>query len=89
MRWSSATGTVRPGYRTLVFLLLDHLGGIHTMLRTLADGGALVISDERRPEVVARAIERHRVELLPTTPTFLRMPLISRVPSSTTSHPCA
>ena len=69
----------RPGYRTLVFLKVDHLGGIHTMLHTLAHGGTLVISDERQPEAVARAIERHRIELLPTTPTFLRMLVISRM----------
>lgn len=68
----------RPGYRTLVFLKLDHLGGIHTMLHTLAHGGTLVVGDERQPEAVARAIERHRIELLPTTPTFLRMLIISR-----------
>ncbi len=71
--------TPRPGYRTLVFLKLDHLGGIHTMLHTLAHGGTLVIGDERQPEAVARAIERHRIQLLPTTPTFLRMLVISRV----------
>jgi acyl-CoA synthetase (AMP-forming)/AMP-acid ligase II len=68
----------RPSYRTLVFLQLDHLGGIHTMLHTLAHGGMLVVSADRRPDAVAQAIERHRVELLPTTPTFLRMLLISR-----------
>ena len=71
--------TARSALRTLVFLLLDHLGGIHTMLHTLAHGGTLVIGEERRVEDVARAIERHRVELLPTTPTFLRMLLMSRV----------
>ena len=69
----------RPSYRTQVFLLLDHLGGIHTMLHTLAHGGTLVITEERKPAAVARAIERHRIELLPTTPTFLRMLVISRV----------
>ena len=67
----------RPGYRTLVFLRLDHLGGVHTMLHTLAHGGTLVISEDRRPDAVARAIERQRIELLPTTPTFLRMLMIS------------
>ena len=71
--------SARPPLRTLVFLLLDHLGGIHTMLHTLAHGGTLVIGGERRVEDVARAIERHRVELLPTTPTFLRMLLMSGV----------
>jgi acyl-CoA synthetase (AMP-forming)/AMP-acid ligase II len=69
----------RPGYRTLVFLKLDHLGGIHTMLYTLAHGGTLVVGDERQPEAVARAIVQHRIELLPTTPTFLRMLVISRM----------
>ena len=67
----------RPARRTLVFLLLDHLGGIHTMLHTLAHGGTMVIPDGRRPDAVARDIERHRVEVLPTTPTFLRMLVIS------------
>jgi len=69
---------VRPRHRTLVFLLLDHLGGVHTMLHTLAHGGTLVIGRARQPDDVARTIERHRVELLPTTPTFLRMLVISR-----------
>jgi long-chain acyl-CoA synthetase len=68
----------RRAYRTLVFLLLDHLGGIHTMLHTLAHGGTLVIPEDRRPESACRAVERHRVELLPATPTFLRMLVISR-----------
>jgi long-chain acyl-CoA synthetase len=67
----------RRGWRTLAFLMLDHLGGIHTMLHTLANGGALIVADERTPEGVCRAIERERVELLPTTPTFLRMLAIS------------
>ena len=67
----------RRGYRTLLFLQLDHLGGIHTMLHSLAHGGTLVVSDERRPDAVCRAIEHHRVELLPATPTFLRMLALS------------
>jgi len=67
----------RPAQRTLLFLQLDHLGGIHTMLHTLAHGGALIISEHRDPDAVCRAIERHRVELLPATPTFLRMLALS------------
>jgi acyl-CoA synthetase (AMP-forming)/AMP-acid ligase II len=67
----------RRGYRTLAFLLPDHLGGIHTMLHTLSHGGTLIVAEERTPEAICRAIERDRVELLPTTPTFLRMLAIS------------
>ena len=69
----------RPAHRALAFLLFDHLGGIHTMLHTLTHGGVLVMAAERRPDAVARAIEQHRVELLPATPTFLRLMVMARV----------
>jgi long-chain acyl-CoA synthetase len=67
------------GYRSLVFLQLDHLGGIHTLLHALAHGGTAILSTDRRPEPVCRTVELHHVELLPTTPTFLRMLVMSRL----------
>ena len=69
--------TERRGYVTLAFLLFDHIGGINTMINVLGHGGAAVVIAERTVEAVARAIEAHRVELLPTSPTFLKMLLIS------------
>jgi acyl-CoA synthetase (AMP-forming)/AMP-acid ligase II len=71
--------TARPGYRTLVFLLLDHIGGINTLLHVLCHGGTMVPAQDRTPSAVCSAIETHRIQLLPTTPTFLRMLLISDV----------
>ena len=67
----------RRGLCTLTFLLLDHVGGINTLLHTLANGGTVVPAAERTVDAVCRLIERHRVELLPTTPTFLNMLLIA------------
>ena len=67
----------RRAYRTLTFLLLDHIGGINTLLYSLANGGMVVSVKDRRPDTVCAAIERHQVELLPTSPTFLNMLLIS------------
>lgn len=64
--------------RTLAFLNLDHIGGINTLLHTLSQGGTLVTIAERTPRTVCEAIAAHRVEVLPTTPTFLNMLLISR-----------
>src|SRR3954471_24349187 len=64
-------------HRTLAFLLFGHIGGINTVLRTLASGGTLVMMDTRQPAEVCAAIERHSVELLPTTPTFLTLLLMS------------
>ncbi len=63
----------RRGYRTLQFLLLDHFGGINTLLGALANGGVVVVAEDRQPIAVARLIEEARVELLPVTPTFLSL----------------
>ena len=68
---------VRPGYRTLVFLLLDHIGGVNTLFHVLCHGGAAVTAGQRSPDAVCAAIQEHRIQLLPTTPTFIRMLLIS------------
>ncbi len=67
----------RPAFRTLTFLLLDHIGGINTLFHVLLQGGTLVPVEKRDPVSVCRMIERYQIELLPTTPTFLNMVLIS------------
>lgn len=70
---------VRQKKSTLTFLLFDHIGGIDTMLSTFGSGGTVVTVAQRTPELVARAIEAHRVHTLPTSPTFLNLFLISGV----------
>lgn len=69
----------RPPLRSLNFLLFDHAGGINTMLHTLFNGGVVVVPSSRTPESVADELARHKVELLPATPTFLRMMLLAGV----------
>jgi acyl-coenzyme A synthetase/AMP-(fatty) acid ligase len=69
--------TPRPARRTMAFLLFDHIGGINTLLHTLSNGGTLVVLHDRAPEVVCQAIETNRVELLPTSPTFINLLLVS------------
>jgi long-chain acyl-CoA synthetase len=73
---------VRRQMCTLTFLLLDHIGGINTLLYTLSNGGTVVSVQSRDPEVICQAIERHKVELLPTSPTFLNLLLISEAYSN-------
>ncbi len=63
--------------RTVAFLLFDHIGGVNTLLYTLANGGCVITVSDRRPDAVCAAIERHRAELLPTSPTFLNLLLAS------------
>lgn len=60
-------------YRTLAFLRGDHIGGVNTLLRTLTRGGTLIVPASRTVPDVCAAIARHRVELLPTTPSFLAL----------------
>lgn len=67
----------RNSFRTLTFLLYDHIGGVNTMLYTLSNGGCIVTVGERSPDAVLHAVERHRVQLLPTSPTFINLILLS------------
>jgi len=62
---------------TMSFLRFDHIGGINTLFYTFANGGSIVTINNRDPGEVCRLIERHKIELLPTSPTFLNLLLIS------------
>ena len=66
----------RETLRTISFLLYDHIGGVNTLLHTLANRGCLITIPDRSPDGVLRAIEQHRAQLLPTSPTFLNLVLI-------------
>lgn len=75
-RATSLTGRFghrRPALVSLGFLLFDHIGGLNTFFHLAFNGGTLVRTRERRVEPVLELCRCHGVELLPTTPTFLRM----------------
>ncbi len=67
----------RQCLRTLVFLQLDHIGGINTLLYTLSNGGAVIAPSQRTPQSVCEAIQQYRADLLPTSPTFLNLLMLS------------
>ncbi|HIN87114.1 MAG TPA: acyl--CoA ligase [Nitrospinaceae bacterium] len=67
----------RHSLRTIAFLLFDHIGGINTLLYTLSNAGCVVAINDRTPENVLRAIDKYKVELLPTSPTFINLILLS------------
>ena len=64
-------------FRTLAFLLFDHIAGQDTLLYTLASGGALVLTGNRNPDTICRLVEQYRVEVLPASPTFLNLLCLS------------
>jgi len=69
--------TPRPTFRTINFLLFDHIGGLNTLLHTLFNKGVVVAPKSRTVESILQTCDQHNVEILPTTPTFLRLMLMS------------
>ena len=55
----------------------DHLGGLNTLLHTLFNKGTVVAPKSRSVEGILETCNLHKVEVLPATPTFLRMMLLS------------
>ena len=79
--------TPRPALRTLSFLLFDHIGGLNTLFHTLFNTGTIIAPKSRKVTDILATCSKHGVEVMPTTPTFLRMLLMSglvpgAVPSS-------
>ena len=69
--------TPRKSFRTVNFLLFDHWGGLNTLFHTLSNAGVVLSLHDRSPEKVCSFIEKHKIELLPASPTFLNLLLIS------------
>lgn len=67
----------RDPLRMLNFLLFDHWGGLNTMLHALANGGTVFTVQDRSADAICELIERHRVAVLPASPTFLNLLLLS------------
>jgi acyl-coenzyme A synthetase/AMP-(fatty) acid ligase len=67
----------RHSRRIVAFLLFDHIGGFNTLLYTLSNHGCVIALEARDPASVCAAIERHRAQILPTSPTFLSLMLMS------------
>ena len=63
--------------KTINFLLFDHIGGLNTLLHTLFNKGIVIAPKSRSINDVLDSCIKHQAEVLPTTPTFLRMMLLS------------
>ena len=67
----------RKSMRMVSFLLFDHIGGINTMLYVLSNAGCMITLDSRNADDVCAAIEKYHAEVLPTSPTFINLLLLS------------
>ena len=71
--------TPRPTLKTINFLLFDHIGGINTLLHTLFNKGTVVAPATRTVNSILESCRQYGVEVLPATPTFLRLMLMTGV----------
>jgi long-chain acyl-CoA synthetase len=79
----------RPTLKTINFLLFDHIGGLNTLFHTLFNKGTVVVPRSRRVEDILATCAEYEIEVLPTTPTFLRMMLMSGlIPKSVPKSLC-
>lgn len=64
---------------TVTFLLFDHIGGFNTMMHTLVNGGLAVTLKTRSVDEVCSLIEKYKLQLLPTSPTFINLIILNRI----------
>ena len=76
---NSYQGKKQKKLNMLVFLMFDHIGGLNTLLNTLSMGAKIVFPVSRNPEHIAHLIEKQSIHVLPASPTFLNMMLMSNV----------
>jgi acyl-CoA synthetase (AMP-forming)/AMP-acid ligase II len=61
------------------FLMIDHFGGINTILAITSSLGTVVTVADRSVPNICAAIEKYKVELLPATPSFLTLMMASNL----------
>jgi acyl-coenzyme A synthetase/AMP-(fatty) acid ligase len=60
------------------FLMIDHFGGINTIMAITSSLGTVVTVADRSVANICAAIEKYKVELLPATPSFLTLMMASQ-----------
>lgn len=70
--FSKNISSKRP-MKLMSFLLFDHIGGLNTLFYALLNNSQIIVPFKRNTYEVIKDIKKFKVELLPTTPTFLRM----------------
>ncbi|MFW2605373.1 ANL family adenylate-forming protein [Aliarcobacter butzleri] len=61
----------------LVFLMFDHIGGLNTIFNSLFMGATLIIPKQKDAKNICSLIEKYKIMVLPSSPTFLNLILIS------------
>jgi acyl-coenzyme A synthetase/AMP-(fatty) acid ligase len=68
---------VRQPVVAIPFLMIDHFGGINTILAITSSLGTVVTVHDRSVANICAAVEKYKVQLLPATPSFLTLLMTS------------
>lgn len=71
-------GKKEKNLNMILFLMFDHIGGLNTLLNAIAMGAAMLIPESRNTDDVCALIEKFKVRVLPSSPTFLNLILMSQ-----------
>jgi acyl-CoA synthetase (AMP-forming)/AMP-acid ligase II len=74
-KFSDDISSLKP-FRSVSILMFDHWGGLNTLFHSLYSGGFLALVNDRKPDTIAEAIENHKLNLLPASPSFLNIFLL-------------
>ena len=69
--------TQRTALKTINFLMFDHWGGLNTLLHTLSNAGVVMATRNRNADAICEFIEKQKIELLPASPTFFNLMIMS------------
>lgn len=62
----------------ILFLMFDHIGGLNTLLNILSMGATMIIPENRNADDVCKLIQDYKIMVLPSSPTFLNLILMSQ-----------
>ncbi|AXX90872.1 o-succinylbenzoate--CoA ligase [Arcobacter suis] len=62
----------------ILFLMFDHIGGLNTLLNILSMGATAIIPENRNSDDICKLIQDYEIRVLPSSPTFLNLILMSK-----------
>lgn len=62
----------------ILFLMFDHIGGLNTLLNILSMGATMIVPENRNADDVCKLLQDYKIRVLPSSPTFLNLILMSK-----------
>lgn len=71
-------GKKEKSINIMILLMFDHIGGLNTLLNTLCIGACAVIPQSKNADNVCFLIQKYKISILPSSPSFLNLILMSK-----------